>query len=69
MQEAWKTQGLPVQEGQGLPREARKEKVRCQAERLWRSDEAHFQKEGKDHKEDHPQAWVCRLQEKKNDSP
>ena len=53
MQHSHHSQGHPVQSWQGCSVQTWKETIRHEAEGFRRSDQAHFQKEVKDHQEDH----------------
>ena len=68
MQKACESQSLSVQKREGFSHCSGKEKIWRKAKRVWRADEAYLQKEGKDYKENHIEAWVHSLQEEKNDS-
>ena len=63
MQKALDSQGLSVQEGQGLHHCSGQEALRLKAKGFRWPDQARLQKEGQDHQEGYPQAWVQHLQD------
>ena len=56
MQKALDSQGLSVQEGQGLHHCSGQEALRLKAKGFRWPDQARLQKEGQDHQEGYPQA-------------
>ena len=64
MQDPHGAQGHSIQKGQGKQGRPGKKTLRQEAVRIRRTNQAHLQKEGQNHQENHPQIVVQQVQEK-----
>jgi hypothetical protein len=69
LQEAHAAQSDPVQDGQSVIVRPGQAQIRPKAKGLRWSDQARLQEEGEDHKEDHTQNGVLRMQGQETDRP